>query len=132
MMPPESPCEGKGSFIRLLWDVRQGRISPGDLSDRVLLAQAGVRCCGAARDEMLVEEVARLYEEANCYRTNPAAPYERGGVGVEKRNVETPALASRGGGIRSSDEDEGHYAKAFPREEARPSEELTKFKGAVK
>jgi hypothetical protein len=97
MMPPEAPCESKGSFIRLLWDCRQGRISAGDMGDRVLLAQAGVRCCGAPRDEVLVNEVARLYEETTRYKANPGPSYSRGGVYVEMRNVESLAIANRGG-----------------------------------
>ncbi len=60
MMPPESPCEGKGSFVRLLWDCRQGRILPSELGDRILLAQAGVRCCGGPRDEVIVQEVTNV------------------------------------------------------------------------
>ena len=48
---PEAPCERMGSFMRLLWEARQGRISDSVVS-RVLLAQAGVRCVGSERDEI--------------------------------------------------------------------------------
>jgi hypothetical protein len=72
-----------------------------------LLAQAGVRCCGAPRDEMLVDQVRRLYEDSNRTVWKSTARYQRGGVGVERCNVETLEIANRGSGSTGSAHEDG-------------------------
>jgi hypothetical protein len=57
---PDSPCERMGSFMRLLYDPRQGALFPAYVRDRVLLAQAGVKCIGCPRDEMIVRTVSDM------------------------------------------------------------------------
>ena len=57
LFPPESACERLGSYLHQLWDSSQN-LSPGPLMDRVLLKQAHVLCCGNARDESIIAEVA--------------------------------------------------------------------------
>ena len=61
---PERPCEGMGSFMRLLWEARQGQIAPGDVADRLQLAQAKVQGTGSSRDEALFEQVAKVLKES--------------------------------------------------------------------
>ena len=78
MCPPEAPCEGKGSFIRLLWSSLQGRMAPSELSDRVLLAQAGVKCCGSVRDEEVVRVTSNVYVETSAYKVRMGTSYNRG------------------------------------------------------
>lgn len=62
LFPPESPCERVGSHMSALWCQRQG-LQSGPFCDRVLLAQAHVKCLGSARDDFIVREVARLMLE---------------------------------------------------------------------
>lgn len=57
---PDSPCERMGSFMRLLYDPRQGALFPAYVRDRVLLAQAGIKCIGCPRDEMIVRTVSDM------------------------------------------------------------------------
>ena len=78
MAPTETPCESKGSFIRLLWDAQQGRLHPGEMSDRVLLAQAGVKCCGNPRDEILVRLVTDTFKDIYMF-SFPKKLWWRGG-----------------------------------------------------
>ena len=70
-----------------------------------MLAQAGVRCCGAPRDEMLVDQVRRLYKDSNRTDWKSTARYQRGRVGVKRCNVETLEIANRGGSTGSAHED---------------------------
>jgi hypothetical protein len=49
-----------GSFMRLLYDPRQGALFPAYVRDRVLLAQAGIKCIGCPRDEMIVRTVSDM------------------------------------------------------------------------
>ena len=43
------------------WNARQGQIAPGEMEDRVLLAQAGYRGIGAQRDEVIVQGVTDAF-----------------------------------------------------------------------
>ena len=56
MFPPEAPCERFGSLLRLYWDPRRN-LTPVDLADIALLAEAGVRCTGSRRDDIIIEQV---------------------------------------------------------------------------
>ena len=58
MFPPEAPCERFGSLLRLYWDPRRN-LTPVDIADIALLAEAGVRCTGSRRDDIIIEQVPR-------------------------------------------------------------------------
>ena len=61
VFPPEAPCERIGSLMRIYWDSRR-HLGPVDMQDLVFLSQAGVACTGSDRDELVVDEVMRLFE----------------------------------------------------------------------
>ncbi len=66
LFPPEAPCERIGSLLRLYWDPRRN-LGPVDMADLVLLSQAGVRCTGSQRGELVVEEVVALLKATSKY-----------------------------------------------------------------
>ena len=51
--------------MRLHWDPRGSEITPQAFSDRIFLAQAGVRCLGSAEDEALVAAVAAEWQSSS-------------------------------------------------------------------
>ena len=59
--PPEAACERTGSHMHLLWDPVQ-HLSPDQLVHRLVLREAGVRCIGSARDELIVKEVVQAFK----------------------------------------------------------------------
>ena len=59
LIPPDTACESLGSWMKYSWNPRR-KITAANVADCVHLAQAGVQCVGADRDELLVREVARL------------------------------------------------------------------------
>lgn len=67
LFPPEAPCERMGSLLRLYWEPRRN-LGPVDMADLVLLSQAGVRCVGSQRDEVIVEQVAALLQATAKYK----------------------------------------------------------------
>ena len=66
LFPPEAPCERVGSLLRLYWEPRRN-LGPVDMADLVLLSQAGVRCTGSQRDEVVVEQVVALLQASAKY-----------------------------------------------------------------
>ena len=68
LFPPDSPCERMGSYMRLAWDQREGKASPVYVADRVFLMQAGVKCLGGERDELVVRETCRLLQDTSKYK----------------------------------------------------------------
>ena len=66
LMAPDGCCEGIGSWMRYQWNPRK-HSTPRQVADGVFLAQAGVRCIGGQRDEVLVAEVARLLQDTSSY-----------------------------------------------------------------
>ena len=64
LMSPDASCESIGSWMRYTWNPRR-HMTARDVADAVFLAQAGVRCIGGRRDEILVAEVARLMQETS-------------------------------------------------------------------
>ena len=54
--------------MRLAWDQREGKASPVYVADRVFLMQAGVKCLGGERDELVVRETCRLLQDTSKYK----------------------------------------------------------------
>jgi len=63
---PDSCCEAIGAWMRYHWNPRK-HSTPQQVADGVFLAQAGVRCIGGQRDEVLVAEVTRLLQDTSSY-----------------------------------------------------------------
>lgn len=59
-----------GSLMNLFWDQRRA-VTPVQLGDAVLLAQAHVACIGGKRDEMIVDEVVHILRETTRYKVKP-------------------------------------------------------------
>ena len=59
LMAPDGCCEAIGSWMRYQWNPRQ-HSTPQQVADAVFLAQAGVRCIGGQRDEVLIAEVTQI------------------------------------------------------------------------
>ena len=64
LIPPDTACESLGSWMKYSWNPRRN-MTATNVADCVHLAQAGVQCVGADRDELLVREVARLLTATN-------------------------------------------------------------------
>ena len=78
---PEAPCEGVGSYIRLLYDPLQKQ-TPQRIADCVSLAAAGVSFRGGARDEQLADTVLHLLESTSKYKMHAMA-VRRNGMRVD-------------------------------------------------
>ena len=78
---PEAPCEGVGSYIRLLHDPLQQQ-TPQRIADCVSLAAAGVSFRGGARDEQLADTVLHLLESTSKYKMH-AMVVRRNGMRVD-------------------------------------------------
>ena len=78
LFPPDTACEGVGSFLRLAWDQRRGMASPIYVSDRAFLMQAGVLCLGGDRDELVVREVCRLLQTTSKYKVSAGGTADKG------------------------------------------------------
>ena len=63
---PDGCCEAIGSWMRYQWNPRR-HSTPRQVADGVFLAQAGVRCIGGRRDEVLIAEVTRILQETSVY-----------------------------------------------------------------
>ena len=83
---PTAPCESIGSFMRLHWDPRGSEITPQAFSDRIFLAQAGVRCLGSAEDEALVSAVAAEWQSSSKRLLRPF-PQRGSSPSIVARNV---------------------------------------------
>ena len=73
LMAPDGCCEAIGSWMRYQWNPRK-HDTPQQVADGVFLAQAGVRCIGGQRDEVLIAEVTRILQETSSRKMQSAMP----------------------------------------------------------
>ena len=67
LAPPDAACESVGSMMRAQWDGRRN-ICAGQVGDAVALAQAGVKCVGAARDETIISTTVKTLRATSSHQ----------------------------------------------------------------
>ena len=104
LFPPDTACEGVGSYLRLAWDQQQGRQSPVYMSDRAFLMQARALCLGGERDELIVEAVCRLLQTTSKYKVSAGRKVDAGMVPFARAHNKAFARSGRFSGRLPAEE----------------------------